>query len=111
MIFPEAMADLKEFEAFRKGISVPMLANMTEFGKSELFSAKQLESVGVNLVIYPVTSWRLAMGAIEDGFKAILKDGHQNNVIDRMQTRKRLYELVRYEDYNDFDTSIFNFKV
>jgi len=86
-----------------------LLANMTEFGKSKLLSVKELNNLGYNLVIYPVTTQRLALKNVEDGLRQIFKDGHQNNVIDKMQTRKRLYELVEYEKYNEFDSSIFNF--
>lgn len=110
-IFPEAMKDAADFEAFRKGVDVPLLANMTEFGKSELLTTRQLEDIGINMVIYPVTSLRLAMGAVEDAFKQIREEGTQASVVERMQTRARLYELLSYEDYNKFDTSIFNFKV
>ena len=100
MIFPEAMKNQKEFEKVRKSSNVYLLANMTEFGKSELLNKKQLENLGYNLVIYPVTTQRLAMQNVELGLKSIFKDGHQNNIIDKMQTRKRLYELVEYEKYN-----------
>ena len=100
MIFPEAMKDEKEFEKIRKASKGFLLANMTEFGKSKLLNKEQLESLGYNLVIYPVTTQRLAMKNVEFGLKSIFKDGHQNNVIDKMQTRKRLYELVEYEKYN-----------
>lgn len=110
-IFPEAMKDQADFEAFRKAIDVPLLANMTEFGKSDLLTVEQMQNLGLNLVIYPVTSLRVAMGAVEDAFAQIRKDGTQENVVPRMQTRARLYELLSYEDYNKFDTSIFNFKV
>lgn len=111
MIFPEAMKDEKEFEKVRAALSVPILANMTEFGKSRLLNKKELENLGFNLVIYPVTTLRLAMGAAERGLDAILKDGDQNGVLDQMQHRKDLYDLLRYEDYNKFDQSIFNFEV
>ena len=110
-IFPEAMQGEKEFEIFRKAIDVPMMANMTEFGKSPLLSAKQLEDIGYNLVIYPVTTLRLAMGAIRDGLAEVAKTGTQAGVVDRMQTRSELYELIRYEDYNNYDQSVYNFKV
>ena len=99
MIFPEAMKDEKEFEKVRKISKGYLLANMTEFGKSKLLNRSQLESLGYNLVIYPVTTQRLAMQNVELGLKSIFKDGHQNNIIDKMQTRKRLYELVEYEKY------------
>ena len=100
MIFPEAMKDEREFENVRKNTKGYLLANMTEFGKSKLLDKKQLENLGYNLVIYPVTTQRLAMKSVEDGLKSIFKEGHQNNIIDKMQTRKRLYELVEYEKYN-----------
>jgi len=100
MIFPEAMKDESEFEKVRKAAKGYLLANMTEFGKSKLLDKKQLENLGYNLVIYPVSSQRLAMQNVEIGLKSIFNDGHQNNIIDKMQTRKRLYELVEYEKYN-----------
>ena len=109
IIFPEAMKDEKEFEKIRKNSKVCLLANMTEFGKSKLLPAKELENLGYNIVIYPVTTQRLAMKNVEDGLKAIFKDGHQNNIIGKMQTRKRLYELVEYEKYNTPDKKITDF--
>ena len=109
MIFPEAMKDESEFEKVRKNTKGYLLANMTEFGKSKLLDKKQLEILGYNLVIYPVTTQRLAMKSAEDGLKSIFKDGHQNNIIDKMQTRKRLYELVEYEKYNTPDKKITDF--
>ena len=109
IIFPEALKDEKEFEIVRKSLSCYLLANMTEFGKSKLLNYKELENLGYNIVIYPVTTQRLAMKNVEDGLKAIFADGHQNNIIDKMQTRKRLYELVDYEKYNSLDENIYNF--
>ena len=109
IIFPEALKDEKEFEIVRKSLNCYLLANMTEFGKSKLLNYKELESLGYNIVIYPVTSQRLAMKSVEDGLKAIFADGHQNNIIDKMQTRKRLYDLVEYEKYNSLDEKIYNF--
>ena len=100
MIFPEAMKDEKEFEKVRKISKGYLLANMTEFGKSKLLNKSELENLGYNLVIYPVTTQRLAMQNVEMVLKSIFKDGDQNNIIDKMQTRKRLYELVEYEKYN-----------
>jgi methylisocitrate lyase len=111
MIFPEAMADESEFEAFRKAIEVPLLANMTEFGKSRLLNYGQLSGLGYNLIIYPVTALRLAMKAIEDGLTEIMNEGTQEHIIDRMQHRKRLYEIVKYEEFSEFDENIFNFKL
>ena len=100
MIFPEAMKDENEFEKVRKISKGYLLANMTEFGKSKLLNKTQLENLGYNLVIYPVSTQRLAMQNVEIGLKSIYSDGHQNNIVDKMQTRKRLYELVEYEKYN-----------
>ncbi len=110
IIFPESMKDEKEFESVRKNSKVYLLANMTEFGKSKLLSTKELKNLGYNIVIYPVTTQRLAMKSVEDGLKSIFKDGHQNNIIDKMQTRKRLYELVEYEKYNTPGKKITDFK-
>jgi methylisocitrate lyase len=108
-IFPEAMRDLSEFEAVRKAVDVPILANMTEFGKSELFTTTQLADIGVNIVIYPVTLLRSAMGAAERTLDTLLADGTQQAAVGEMQTRARLYELLDYEEYNSFDSSVFNF--
>ncbi|CAN5128369.1 methylisocitrate lyase [soil metagenome] len=108
-IFPEAMKDLSEFEAMRKAVHVPLLANMTEFGKSELFTNQQLADVGMNIVIYPVSLLRLAMGAAERGLETIIAEGSLNSEVANMQTRARLYELLDYEAYTAFDTSVFNF--
>jgi len=110
IIFPEAMKDAKEFELIRKNLKVNLLANMTEFGKSKLLSSNELENLGYNIVIYPVTTQRLAMKSVEDGLHTIMTDGHQNNIIDKMQTRKRLYELVEYEKYNTPGKKITDFK-
>ena len=109
IVFPEALKDESEFEKVRKSLDCYLLANMTEFGKSKLLNFKELENLGYNIVIYPVTTQRLAMKNVEDGLRAIFNDGHQNNIIDRMQTRKRLYELVEYEKYNSLDEKIYNF--
>ena len=109
IIFPEALENEKEFEIVRKALNSYLLANMTEFGKTKLLNYKDLENLGYNIVIYPVTTQRLAMKSVEDGLRDIFKDGHQNNIIDKMQTRKRLYEIVEYEKYNALDEKIYNF--
>lgn len=110
-IFPEALVDEKEFEKFRKAISVPLLANMTEFGKSKLLTKKQLTDLGFNIVIYPVSTLRLAMKAVERGLDSLRQEGNLEKVVPEMQTRKELYDLTRYEEYNQFDQGIFNFKI
>ncbi|NVM96874.1 methylisocitrate lyase [Arthrobacter wenxiniae] len=110
-IFPEAMKDVSEFEAVCKAVNVPVLANMTEFGKSVLFTRDALAGAGVAMIIYPVTLLRSAMGAAERVLDAISADGTQEAAVPDMLTRARLYELVDYEAYNQFDTGIFNFQV
>ncbi|WP_394160516.1 methylisocitrate lyase [Galactobacter valiniphilus] len=110
-IFPEALKDLGEFERVAEAIDVPILANMTEFGKSELFTREQLADAGVAMIIYPVTSLRSAMGAIERTLATIKAEGTQEAAVPDMLTRSRLYELVDYEGYNRFDNGIFNFRV
>jgi len=109
IIFPEALRDEKDFEKVRKELPCYLLANMTEFGKTKLLNYKELENLGYNIVIYPVTTQRLAMKNVEDGLRDIYSNGHQNNIISKMQSRKRLYELVEYEKYNSLDEKIYNF--
>ncbi|MET0782899.1 MAG: methylisocitrate lyase [Leifsonia flava] len=110
-IFPEAMANLSEFEAIRAAVDVPLLANMTEFGKSELFTTQQLADVGMNIVIWPVSLLRLAMGAAMAGLDELTDAGNLTGKLGDMQHRSELYELIDYEGYNHFDSSIFNFRV
>ena len=111
LIFPEAMTGEADFERFRAAIDVPILANMTEFGKSNLLDARTLENLGVNVVIYPVTLLRLAMHAAGTGLTEIAAAGTQKGLLDQMQHRRELYDLLDYEAYNAFDTSIYNFEV
>lgn len=110
-IFPEAMRSLDEFEAMRKAVDVPLLANMTEFGKSELFSVQQLADVGMNIVIWPVSMLRISMGATGRALDTLIEEGHLNSKLDAMQHRADLYDLIDYEEYNRFDSSVFNFKI
>ena len=110
-IFPEAMRTLEEFDAIRAAVDVPILANMTEFGKSELFSVQQLADVGMNIVIWPVSLLRIAMGAAGRALDALETEGHLRGKLGEMQHRADLYELIDYEGYNSFDTSVFNFTV
>jgi methylisocitrate lyase len=111
LIFPEALGDEAGFERFRAAIDTPILANMTEFGKSRLLPAATLESLGINVVIYPVTLLRLAMGAADAGLAEIAGRGTQEGLLDRMQHRRDLYDLLDYEAYNAFDTGVYNFRV
>jgi methylisocitrate lyase len=110
-IFPEAMRTLEEFAAIRAAVDVPILANMTEFGKSELFSVDQLRDVGVNIVIWPVSLLRTAMGAAGRALDTLNDEGHLTSILDQMQHRADLYDLVDYEQYNRFDTGVFNFTI
>src|SRR5699024_843004 len=110
-IFPEALKDLSEFEAITNAVDVPVLANMTEFGKSELFTRQQLADAGVAMAIYPVTLLRSAMGESERVRDAPTRDGTRHAGVDQMLTRARLYERVAYEDYTPFDSAIFNFEL
>lgn len=111
-IFPEALNTREMFEKFAAALpNIPLLANMTEFGKSKLLDAKTLETLGFNLVIYPVTTLRLAMKAVEEGLTRIKNDGSQQALLERMQHRKELYALVQYDKYAELDEQVAGFKV
>lgn len=111
LIFTEALADAGEFEAFRNAVGVPLLANMTEFGKSELLDAATLADIGYNIVIYPVTALRLAMFAVEQGLRTILEQGTQAELLPKMQHRRDLYALLDYPAYSEFDSQLATFTV
>jgi methylisocitrate lyase len=108
-VFPEALTDLAEYAAVRAATDVPILANMTEFGKTELFTTQQLHDVGVNLVIFPVSLLRLAMGAAARGLDVLASTGTLRSEVPQMQTRAHLYELVDYAAYEAFDDSVLTF--
>lgn len=110
-IFPEAMRTLAEFEAMAEALDVPILANMTEFGKSELFSTDQLRDAGVNLVIWPVSLLRISMGAAGRALDTLNEEGHLTSKLGEMQHRADLYDLIDYESYNHFDSGVFNFTI
>jgi methylisocitrate lyase len=109
LIFTEALHTPEEFAKFRAAVDIPLLANMTEFGKSELLSARELENLGMNAVIYPVTTLRIAMGQVEEALGDIAETGTQKEWLERMQHRSRLYELLRYDEYNEFDQGVFTY--
>jgi methylisocitrate lyase len=111
LIFPEAMTGEADFERLRAAVDVPILANMTEFGKSPLLTVETLANLGVNVVIYPVTLLRLAMHAANAGLDAIAGTGTQAGLLNQMQHRRDLYDLLDYESYSIFDASVFNFKL
>ena len=95
----EAAYDLPTFDRFAKAVKVPLLANITEFGKTPLFSVEDLRSVGVGMVLYPLSAFRAMNKAAEAVYEAIRRDGHQRNVIDMMQTRDELYDRINYHAF------------
>jgi len=99
MIFPEAMTELEQYQQFVDAVQVPVLANITEFGATPLFTTEQLASVGVSLVLYPLSAFRAASLAALHVYQHILSDGSQQNVVDSMQTRMELYDFLDYHDY------------
>ncbi|MCC6036511.1 MAG: oxaloacetate decarboxylase, partial [Pyrobaculum sp.] len=106
VIFPEALRSEEEFREFARRVKAPLLANMTEFGVSPLIPAKRLEEWGYKFVIFPVTALRVAMYAVREVFRTILEEGTQAVWLDRMFTRRELYELIRYYDYEKLDSEI-----
>ncbi len=98
-IFAEAAYDLATFEKFGKAAGVPLLANITEFGKTPLFSVDELKSAGVGMVLYPLSAFRAANKAAETVYEAVRRDGHQRNVVDMMQTRDELYDRINYHEF------------
>ncbi|PSA94060.1 methylisocitrate lyase [Bacillus atrophaeus] len=105
-IFPEALQSESEFRQFAKSITAPLLANMTEFGKTPYYHAEEFEDMGFQMVIYPVTSLRTAAKAFERMFRLIKEQGSQKEGLLEMQTRKELYDTIFYDDYEDLDKSI-----
>lgn len=98
-IFAEASYDLATYERFTKALNVPVLANITEFGQTPLFTVEELAGVGVGMVLYPLSAFRAMNKAAEAVYTAIRKDGHQKNVIDTMQTREELYDRIGYHEF------------
>ncbi|WP_413380329.1 methylisocitrate lyase [Alkalihalobacillus sp. 1P02AB] len=105
-IFPEALQSEAEFQQFVQHIKVPLLANMTEFGKTPYLTAEEFEKLGYQIVIYPVTSLRVAAKAYERVFQLIQKEGTQVGALEDMQTRKELYETISYDDFEELDEKI-----
>ena len=99
MIFPEAITELSMYKQFAAAINVPILANITEFGATPLYSQQELGENGVSLVLYPLSSFRAASKAALNVYETIRKDGHQQNVVDTMQPRMELYDFLGYHDY------------
>jgi methylisocitrate lyase len=105
-IFPEALRNIDEIRTFAAVVKVPLLANMTEFGRTPLIPADELARLGYKMVIWPVTALRLAAGAMEEGYGELARSGTPQALLDRMQSRRELYDLIRYEDYEALDTTI-----
>jgi len=99
MIFPEAVREIEQYTRFRKAVGVPILANITEFGHTPLFTTPELGEAGVDIVLYCCSAYRAMNRAAETVYKALLADGHQRNVLDLMQTREELYDYLGYHDY------------
>jgi methylisocitrate lyase len=106
-IFPEALADKSEFEKFADAIDAPLVANMTEFGQSPLMTLDELAELGYAAVLYPVTLLRTAMKAVEAALAVIAAEGTQRDLLDLMQTRQELYDLIGYSDYETRDRQYF----
>jgi methylisocitrate lyase len=105
-IFPEALMDAPSFRLFAREIEAPLLANMTEFGTTPQFTAKQFEEFGLKMVIWPVSSLRIAAKAIRDLYMTFAREGSAASMLDKMQTRAELYDLIGYFDYETLDKSI-----
>ena len=101
MIFAEALTTLEEYEQFTSAIDVPVLANLTEFGRTPLFTTDELAGVGIRMVLYPLSAYRAMSRAAENVYRALREEGTQKSVIDTMQTRDELYDVLGYHDYED----------
>lgn len=109
-IFAEAAYDVATYRRFVDAVKVPVLANITEFGKTPLFSVTELKAAGVAMVLYPLSAFRAMNKAAENVYTAIRRDGHQRNVIDTMQTREELYERIGYHAYEQHLDALFKAK-
>ena len=107
-IFPEALETREEFALFRKEVSAPLLANMTEFGKTPYMGMKEFEDMGINIVIFPLTAMRVMLKAVQEALAKLKAEGTQQNFINSMLTRKELYKLLDYDGYNEVDKKIAN---
>ena len=105
-VFPEALRSVEEIKAFAAAVRVPLLANMTEFGKTPLTTADELARLGYKMVIWPVTALRVAARAMEETYAQLARHGTQEGLLDRMQSRQELYDVIRYADYEALDSTI-----
>ena len=107
-IFAEAMASLAEYQAYHDAIDAPLLANMTEFGMSPLFTKEELAGHGVNMILYPLTATRAMNKAAETVYRDVLEKGHQKDMVNSMQTRMELYDYLNYQEYEDTLDKLFS---
>ncbi len=101
MIFPEALNTIEQYREFSDALNVPILANITEFGQTPLFTKEELSDAGVDMILYPLSAFRAMSKAALNVYQHILQDGHQNNVVDSMQTREELYDFLNYHQYEE----------
>ena len=106
VVFPEAMVSIEDFSLVRDSIESPVLANMTEFGKTDYIDLDTFSQIGINLVLFPVTSLRAAAYNVEETYKVINNSGTQKSVLNKMQTRKDLYSTIKLHKYEEMDTKI-----
>lgn len=106
IVFPEALESEEEFEAFARAVDVPLLANMTEFGKTPYIPVRRFAEWGYRIVIFPVTTLRIAARAVEEALGALRDAGTQQGLLDRMQSRRELYDLIGYEEYERLDQEV-----
>lgn len=106
IIFPEALESAKEFSAFAKQVSAPLMANMTEFGKTPHLAVKEFEAMGYRIAIFPMTALRAMMKAAEEALLKLKQSGTQEDLLSRMQTRQELYDLIDYQDYERIEKEL-----
>ena len=111
IIFTEALESREEFMKFRREIKIPLLANMTEFGRSPLLSVKDLKEIGYNAVIFPLTAFRTALKSTKNAYERLYSDGTQKDIINNMMSRDEYYDLIGYYDYEREDKEIFGEKI
>lgn len=108
MVFPEAVREIEQYATFRSAVGVPVLANITEFGHTPLFSTRELGEAGVDIVLYCCSAYRAMNRAAETVYKTLLADGHQRDVLDIMQTREELYDYLGYHEYEQKLDALFS---
>ncbi len=107
-IFAEAVIDISQYKSFREALKVPILANITEFGKTPLFNKQELEEVGIDIILYPLSAFRAMSKVAQEVYKEIHQKGTQKDILDKMQTRDELYELLDYHSYEEKLDNLFN---